>query len=73
MREATRRTSSCRRSTPEATADPDDRLRLGRVTEWRDESGIAARGVGQKVWLTASGASEQEWSLLDVRSLEVGT
>jgi protein involved in temperature-dependent protein secretion len=45
----------------------------GRMTEWRDESGIAARGVGQKVWLTASGADEQEWSLLDVRALEVGT
>jgi type VI secretion system protein ImpE len=54
-------------------ADSDDRLRLGRMTEWRDESGIAARGVGQKVWLTASGADEQEWSLLDVRALEVGT
>jgi type VI secretion system protein ImpE len=52
-------------------ADADDRLRLGRVTEWRDAAGVAARGVGQKVLLTAGVEGEDEWSLLDVRTLEI--
>jgi type VI secretion system protein ImpE len=51
--------------------ESDDRLRLGRVTEWRDAQGVAARGVGQKVLLTANAEGESEWSLLDVRTLEI--
>lgn len=50
------------------TADP---LRLGRITEWRDAAGAGVRGVGQKVLLTQSAGAEQEWSVLDVRTLEV--
>jgi type VI secretion system protein ImpE len=52
-------------------AEVADRLRLGRVTEWRDASGVGARGVGQRVLLTVGAGAEQEWSLLDVRTLEV--
>lgn len=52
-------------------ADADDRLRLGRVTEWRDAASVAARGIGQKVLLTAGAEGEAEWSLLDVRTLEI--
>ena len=52
-------------------AEPADPLRLGRLTEWRDAAGIAARGAGQKVLLSVSGGTEREWSLLDVRTLEV--
>jgi type VI secretion system protein ImpE len=51
-------------------AESADPLRLGRVTEWRDV-GAGARGVGQKVLLTLGAGGEQEWSLLDVRTLEV--
>jgi len=52
--------------------EQDDRLRLGRVTEWAERAGVM-RGIGQKVLLTAAGDREDEWSLLDVRSLEVAT
>lgn len=52
-------------------AEPDDRLRLGRLTEWRDALGVAARGVGQKVLLGVGAEGEDEWSLLDLRSLEI--
>jgi type VI secretion system protein ImpE len=52
-------------------ADGNDLLRLGRVTEWRDAAGVAARSVGQKVLLTAGASGEEEWSLLDVRVLEI--
>jgi type VI secretion system protein ImpE len=51
--------------------DADERLRLGRLTEWRDALGVASRGVGQKVWLAAGADGESEWSLLDVRSLAI--
>ena len=51
-------------------AESVEPLRLGRITEWRD-AGAGARGVGQKVLLSESAGAEQEWSLLDVRTLEV--
>lgn len=51
--------------------EADDRLRLGRSTEWREELGIGARGIGQKVWLTARADGEEEHGLVDVRRLEV--
>jgi type VI secretion system protein ImpE len=49
----------------------DDRLRLGRMTEWLELAGLGARGVGQKVLLAVHGESEEECALLDVRTLEV--
>jgi len=49
----------------------DDRLRLGRVTEWSEVPGLGARGVGQKVLLAIHGGSEEECGLLDARILEV--
>jgi type VI secretion system protein ImpE len=52
-------------------AESADPLRLGRITEWRDAGSAGARGVGQKVLLTSSAGAEREWSLLDVRTLEV--
>ncbi len=51
--------------------EADDLLRLGRGTEWREEPGIGARGIGQKVWLTARADGEEEHGLVDVRQLEV--
>ncbi len=50
----------------------DDRLRLGRTTEWVEVAGVGARGVGQKVWLVMRGDEEDEIGLLEVRSLAVG-
>ena len=49
----------------------DDRLRLGRMTEWLEIPGVGSRGVGQKVLLTIRDGVEQERGILDVRALEV--
>jgi protein involved in temperature-dependent protein secretion len=49
----------------------DDRLRLGRMTEWVEVPELGACGVGQKVLLAVHGESEEECGLLDVRTLEV--
>jgi type VI secretion system protein ImpE len=49
----------------------DDRLRLGRMTEWVEVPGLGGRGVGQKVLLAVHGESDEECGLLDVRTLEV--
>ena len=49
----------------------DDRLRLGRTTEWIDQAGLLYRGVGQKTWLARHPSSERELGLLEVRRLDV--
>ncbi|HXX46679.1 MAG TPA: type VI secretion system accessory protein TagJ [Myxococcota bacterium] len=53
-------------------AAADERLRLGRMTDWVDVGGVAFRGVGQKVWLLSRGGAESERGLLEVRALELG-
>ena len=56
---------------PRTHEQSDDRLRLGRMTEWVEVEGVGVRGVGQKVLLAIHGESEEECGLLDVRTLEV--
>ena len=46
----------------------DDRLRLARLTEWDEEEGRGAIGLGQRVWVTEA----NEYAILDVRELEFG-
>jgi len=53
-------------------AADDERLRLGRMTDWRDAGGAAFRGVGQKVLLARRGGEERERGLLEIRTLELG-
>ena len=48
----------------------DEALRLGRSTEWVDASGVAMRGVGQRVLFSMSGDEERETPILELRSLE---
>ncbi len=45
----------------------DDQIKLGRATDWKQESGGPILGVGQRTWLVDEEAS----SLLEWRSLEV--
>ncbi len=45
----------------------DDRIRLGRLTEWQEIGEEAWRGVGQRVWVSDQG----EHPLLTVRTLTV--
>jgi type VI secretion system protein ImpE len=51
-------------------ADQEDRIKLGRLTEWLplhgDSDGAAYTGVGQKMWITDQG----EYALLDTRAVE---
>lgn len=44
----------------------DDRVKLGRLTDWRSDAGGLAIANGQKVLM----AGEQDWPLLEVRQLE---
>jgi protein involved in temperature-dependent protein secretion len=53
-------------------AHPNDRVRLGRATEWLDQE-VAFRGAGQKVLLAVQEDSERETGILEVRSLELTT
>ena len=50
---------------------PDERVRLGRSTEWIDCRDVAFRGAGQKVLLTARGEEERETAILELRTLEI--
>jgi type VI secretion system protein ImpE len=52
-------------------AAQDDRLRLGRMTDWIDAGGVAFRGIGQKVLLVGRNGAESERGLLEVRTLEL--
>lgn len=55
-----------------SAAAPDDQLRLGRQTDWRDE-GPFYRGLGQRLLACAGrDGEEREAGLLAVRSLEFG-
>jgi type VI secretion system protein ImpE len=50
---------------PGAAAEADDRLRLGRLTEWRGGEGAPVRGVGQRMFQ----AGGEEAPLLDIQKL----
>jgi type VI secretion system protein ImpE len=47
-------------------ADQEDRIKLGRLTQWEPLHGETYTGVGQKMWMTDQG----EYALLDTRALE---
>ncbi|AOB30026.1 ImpE family protein [Bordetella sp. H567] len=47
-------------------ADQDERIRLGRLTQWEPLHGDTYTGLGQKMWLTDQG----EYALLDIRAVE---
>ncbi len=49
----------------------DERLRLGRGTEWIEQAGLLYRGVGQKTWLAQRADGEREIALLELRRLDV--
>jgi type VI secretion system protein ImpE len=50
---------------PGAAAEADDRLRLGRLTEWRGGQDAPTRGVGQRVFQVG----DEETPFLEIRSL----
>lgn len=49
----------------------DERVKLGRTTEWRDHADLLYRGIGQKTWLAQRADGEREIGLLEVRKLEI--
>jgi type VI secretion system protein ImpE len=46
--------------------DPEDRVRLGRVTDWKGSDGEPVRGVGQRTWLVG----EEARPILEIESIE---
>lgn len=48
----------------------DGRVRVGRMTDWKDREGIGFRGLGQRVLLVEHAGQASEIGLLEVRSLE---
>jgi type VI secretion system protein ImpE len=53
--------------TPAASADPDDQVRLGRITKWTELPDGTALPVGQKMLLV----DDEDFPLLEVRELEI--
>lgn len=49
----------------------DERVKLGRVTEWAPAGGELNRGLGQKVFLLATEGENEERPLLSLRKLEM--
>jgi type VI secretion system protein ImpE len=50
---------------PGAPAEPDDRVRLGRATDWRGGEGTPVRGVGQRMFLVG----DEGQSLLEFKEI----
>jgi type VI secretion system protein ImpE len=48
-------------------ADPDDRVRLGRYTDWRGEEGGPVHGIGQRMFLFG----QQDRSILELAEITV--
>ncbi len=46
-------------------ADPEDRVKLGRVTEWRGDGGAPVRGFGQRLYLMGDEAQ----SILEIKEI----
>jgi type VI secretion system protein ImpE len=51
---------------PGAGGETDERLRLGRLTEWRGGDGAPVRGVGQRVFQVGA----EDVAILDIQNLE---
>jgi type VI secretion system protein ImpE len=53
----------------------DDAVRLGRVTEWDDSSGVAFRGIGQNTFHARNGSDDapRDVPVLELRTLIIGT
>jgi type VI secretion system protein ImpE len=54
---------------PGSQAEPDDRFRLGRATEWRGGDGTPTRGVGQRTLLVGGEARP----ILEIKEIAVTT
>jgi type VI secretion system protein ImpE len=52
---------------PGAHADPDPRVRLGRVTSWQGGDGVPVRGSGQRIFLVG----DEERPTLEMQSLTI--
>ena len=50
-------------------ADEDDRVRLGRYTDWRGGDGTPTRGIGQRVFLV--GDSDQ--AILELQNISIAS
>jgi type VI secretion system protein ImpE len=50
---------------PESFRHADDRIKLGRMTDWSSQEGTVGRGAGQHVLQ----AGPDEWALLDIRTV----
>lgn len=51
-----------------SAAESDDRLRLGRATEWRGDAGTPMRGFGQRIFLVGS----EDRPILEMKELTIG-
>jgi type VI secretion system protein ImpE len=47
--------------------DPDDGIRLGRMTDWRGKEGEPVRGAGQRTWLVG----EEARPILEIETIEI--
>jgi type VI secretion system protein ImpE len=47
--------------------DSDDRVRLGRVTDWKGSEGEPVRGIGQRTWLVGDEARP----ILEIETIEI--
>jgi type VI secretion system protein ImpE len=52
---------------PGTCAESDDRLRLGRMTDWRGGDGAPVRGVGQRLFLVG----EEGVSIMELQKIEI--
>jgi type VI secretion system protein ImpE len=52
-------------------AHADERVRIGRTTEWEEQDGLGFRGVGQHLLFSAHGEAERQTPLLEVRRIEI--
>jgi type VI secretion system protein ImpE len=52
---------------PGSHAEPDDRVRLGRLTDWRGGEGAPIRGIGQRIYVI----DEQDRPLLELSKLKI--
>jgi type VI secretion system protein ImpE len=50
------------------STDADDRVRLGRVTDWRGSNGTAVRGIGQRTFLVGNEAR----TILELTQISIG-
>jgi type VI secretion system protein ImpE len=50
-----------------SAADPNDKVRLGRMTEWRGDAGAPVRGFGQRMFLVGS----EDCPILELQTLTI--